>query len=187
MSGRGATEAVKAIIAGQSLKVGHLVAVELDTPIYLTDLYKPIDWRGNVYQAVGHLLGISEIAESATIEASNIQGTLSGIDQIWLSIVLQEDYLDKRLIIHKVFLDEDERVVPEPVLTFDGRLTSSSMAEDPESGSSTVMLKAANAWADFDRRSGRFTNDSDQQFHFPGDKGFEFSSEIVKEIRWGRA
>jgi len=35
--------------------------------------------------------------------------------------------------------------------------------------------------------TGRHTNHEENIIHFEGDKGFEFSSEIVKDIKWGKS
>jgi hypothetical protein len=59
--------------------------------------------------------------------------------------------------------------------------------ENPDEGSCTIAISATSHWVDFERRPGRHTNHAEQQVWFPGDLGFEFSSEIVKEIRWGRS
>ena len=42
-------------------------------------------------------------------------------------------------------------------------------------------------WADFEKKSGRKTNNTSQQRFFSADKGMEFSSENVLDIKWGRA
>jgi hypothetical protein len=50
-----------------------------------------------------------------------------------------------------------------------------------------VRVRATSLFADFERRTGRHTNDAEQQIHYPGDKGFEFVSELRdKQINWGR-
>jgi hypothetical protein len=58
--------------------------------------------------------------------------------------------------------------------------------ENPDEGTCTLAIEAASHWVDFERRSGRHTNHAEQQVWFAGDKGFEFASEVMKDIPWGR-
>jgi len=41
-------------------------------------------------------------------------------------------------------------------------------------------------WSDFERTAGRRTNDNDQQVYYPGDRGFQFADDALKDIKWGR-
>ena len=57
----------------------------------------------------------------------------------------------------------------------------------PESETqSNVKLVIVSHWADFDKKSGRKTNNSSQQRFFSTDVGMDFSSETVLDIKWGR-
>jgi hypothetical protein len=90
------------------------------------------------------------------------------------------------LRIWKGFLDANLAVVVDPILIFEGRMDSPVIDENPDNGSCIVSVSATNAWVDFERKSGRHTNHEEQQIFFPGDRGFEFVSELTKEITWGR-
>ena len=52
--------------------------------------------------------------------------------------------------------------------------------------SSVVNLKIVSHWADFDKESGRRTNNISQQRFFSSDVGFDFASEMVQDIKWGK-
>ena len=52
---------------------------------------------------------------------------------------------------------------------------------------STVNLGIVSHWADFEKRSGRKTNNTSQQRFFSTDVGMDFSSQTVQDIKWGRA
>ena len=79
------------------------------------------------------------------------------------------------------------RVVIDPIPIFDGRIDGIEAAEDPDSGEGAVSVSASSVFGNFDRRNGRRTNNEDQQVHFPGDLGLEFTSELVRDIVWGEA
>ena len=53
--------------------------------------------------------------------------------------------------------------------------------------SSEVSISIASHWADFDKIAGRKTNTNSQKLFFSTDKGFDYASKSVKEIKWGRA
>jgi hypothetical protein len=152
----------------------------------MTDSFKDVVYDGNTYQAVGHLMGISDIEEAAEVIVSSVTLSLSGIDQVWISNVLQEDYIDRTVKIYTAFMDESWALVVDPVLIFEGRMDQPSIEEDPDAGTSSVSVSATNAWVDFSRKTGRHTNHEEQTLHFAGDKGFEFASEVTPDIIWGR-
>ena len=83
-------------------------------------------------------------------------------------------------------MDSAQALVIDPVLIFEGRMDSPVISENPDSGNSTISISATNSWVDFERKTGRHTNHEEQQIHFAGDKGFEFASEIITDIVWGK-
>lgn len=184
---RSSTSAFQTEVAKLQNRPVHLVSVHLDSgAVYMTDSYKEIVYDSNTYQAVGHFLGFSDIEEAAEVIVSSLTLTLSGVDQVWISSFLSEDYIDRTVKIHTAFLDDAQALVVDPVLIFEGRIDSPVIEDDPEGGTSTIGVSVTNAWVDFSRKTGRHTNHEEQSLHFAGDKGFEFSSEIVKDIIWGR-
>jgi hypothetical protein len=184
---RGSSSAFQTeVVKGQNRPV-HLVSVHFDDEtVYMTDAYKAISYGGNSYLGVGNFMGFSDIEEAAEVMVSSVTLSLSGIDQIWISKVLNKEYIDRTIKIYTAFLDDAQTLVIDPVLIFEGRMDSPAINEDPDSGESTVSVSATNAWVDFSRKTGRHTNHEEQQVHFAGDKGFEFASEVVQDIIWGK-
>ena len=164
--------------------------------VYMTDCYKDltltIDGVTNVYQATGNLLAFDTIKESTDLQLSSISVTLSGVDRTFTSALLSYEYLDQPMKVYRVFLDDNEKVQHEPMLTFSGNIDTPVITDDPSSGSSTISLSAASAFIDFERRNGRKTNQSEQDLYrsinslSDEDTGFEFNSESNTEIWWGR-
>jgi len=187
MADRGATAAVITELGKSKNQPFHLVDVLFDSsPLYLTDAWTNIIWNGKTYTALGHFLGFSDIEETSELQVASLTAQLSGVDQSVISDVLAENYIDRPLLIHKGFLDDNMAVIADPILIFEGRMDSPIIEENPDDGTCTVAVTATNAWVDFERKSGRHTNHEEQQIFFPGDMGFEFASEIVKDITWGR-
>jgi hypothetical protein len=166
----------------------HLLEIEFDAQtFYLTDATRTVEWGGNEYTALGHFLGFGDIEESAELVVNSMVGTLSGVDQTYISAFLSDNYIDRTVNIYKAFLNSAEAVISNPVLIFSGRISGVSINEDPDAGECTIAMEASSQWVDFERRPGRHTVHAEQQIWFPGDKGFEFASEIDKGILWGRA
>ncbi len=187
MPDRGATAAVQTELGKSRLQPVHLVEVLFDTtPIYMTDAWTDVVWDSKTFIALGHFLGFSDIEETAELQVANLTAQLSGVDQSLIAAVLSENYIDRTLNIYKAFLDGNLAVIADPVLIFSGRMDSPVIDENPDDGTCTVSVSASNAWVDFERKSGRHTNHTEQQIYFPGDKGFEFVSAVTSEITWGR-
>lgn len=164
----------------------HLVELYFDSgTIYLTDAFIEISWGGNTYQAVGDLLGFTNIEETLSLEIPTLGLSLSGVDQTYTGLLLSEDYIDRKVNVYFAFLDSANLLVSEPVLFFSGNINSPVISEDPKAGTLTVGIEVANQLINFQQRSGRKNIHSEQIQHFPGDKGFEFSTEVTREIEWG--
>jgi len=184
---RGTSAAFQTEVEKSQNRPVHLVEVYFDDEtVYMTDAYKSITYNANEYQPVGHFIGFSDIEESTEVIVSSVTLSLGGIDQVWISRVLNKAYIDRTVKIYTAFLDDAQALVVDPLLIFEGRMDSPSINEDPDSGQSSVSVSATNAWVDFSRKTGRHTNHEENQIHYPGDKGFEFASEIVKDVTWGK-
>jgi hypothetical protein len=184
---RGADADVIAAIEADRNQVVHLFRADFASgTVYATDSYRQLTWGGNTYLANGHLLSFAGVEESAELQVAQARFALSGVDQSLISVVLVENVIDRRVRVWTAFLDIDDAIIGEPVLIFDGRMDAPSIDEDPQGGTCTVSISASNQFADFNRRAGRRTNDSEQQTLFPGDRGFEYVSALTRSITWGR-
>lgn len=173
----------------------RLIEVHMDSgTAYMTNAHRPIVWNGNTYLALGHLLDVGEITESADVRVSQINISLSGLDPrleapsggSLVAAFLGEDYIDRRVVVYTAFVTESFGVHVLDAPIFDGRMDQPVIVENPDGGGvCTIAVSAASHWVDFERRPGRHTNDAEQQFHFPGDLGFQFVSESNKPIKWG--
>lgn len=191
MTQRGMTAGVQAEAARAQNQPCHLFALYLDgTTVFATDGVRPIQWNGENYVALGHFLAFTPIKETADVRVSEVQVELTGCDQLktWIASVLNTTFIERRLTIHKAFLSAQGDAMVDPVAIFDGRVSESRISEDPDSGAGSVHLTAASHFVDFERLPGRNTNDAVQQIFFPGDRFFEFTSQIPNNRSkvWGR-
>ena len=111
--------------------------------------------------------------------------TLSGADQTFISVVLNENVVNDSVDIFRGFLDDSNALISDPFLLYRGKIDSFDISESDKS--SVVGLQIVSNWADFEKKSGRKTNNTSQQRFFNGDVGMDFSSQTVQDIKWGRA
>ena len=66
---------------------------------------------------------------------------------------------------------------------YSGRIDGLTLTDT--SGISMMEISVANHWADFERISGRQTNNSSQKHHFANDLSMEFAPQTGKKLVWG--
>ena len=185
---RGTTSEIQTELKKSQNMPVHFVSVHLDAYIlYMNDSYKTIDFGGNSYLPTGNLMGFSDIVETAELIVSSMTLSLSGVSQDWISLVLNEDYINREVKVYTGFLNRfTQELIPDPFLIFDGRIDTPTLSENPDDGTSIVSVSATNAWVDFNRMTGRHSNNEEQQMLFPGDKGFEFAGDNITDLIWGK-
>jgi hypothetical protein len=172
--------------------------------------------NGEEYTGAGNFLQISEMQETAEIQAAGATLTLSGIPSELLSLALTEPYQQRPARIYFGLFNRPVWFLSEGVWqnagiwidsvswdetssgTIFGDIVSLDMAEvftarmdqmTIEEGpeTCTVQLTIENILVDLERaRVLRYTN-NDQQSRFPGDRGLEFVESLQnKELFWGR-
>tara|TARA_R100000781_G_scaffold115013_1_gene88473 strand:- start:5751 stop:7529 length:1779 start_codon:yes stop_codon:yes gene_type:complete len=185
MANRGSSTAFRTEIVKDQSKPCHLIEVYLDSTHYVTDSFRDITYNSNTYSALGFFLGFDSIEESAQISASSMTLTLSGVDQTYTNLLLSQNYVDRKVIIRKAFINSSNALISSPIIIFDGRIDNAVINEDADTGLASVTASVANQFVDFEKVTGRYLNHQNQQLYYPGDKGLEYASEIVKDIVWG--
>lgn len=184
MSGRGATTAVLNEWGKAVCTPVHLLEVDFNPYIYLTDGPVNLTWNGQTYTA-SQYLGFSSIQETSDLLVNSVTISLSGVDQLVVAALLQETYLNRKIKIRTAMLDSAYGVIADPVLIFDGRMNRPAVAVDPDNGTVVCTVEGVSHWTDFERRRGRHSNDVEQQALFPGDLGFAQVPTIKDQIFWG--
>ena len=170
----------------------YLLKIEFsDVTLYITNAYRDIEFNDpedglQTFLASGAMLAVSDIEETSELQVASVTIQLSGVDQTSIALVLGKQYLDRRVVIYKGSLDTDELLVSSPFMIFDGRMSSPTIEENPDDGKCSVTIECTNQWVDFERVSGRLANYEHFQLYVPGDKFFEFTSEMTKfkDIKW---
>lgn len=154
--------------------------------VYYNTSNRNVTWDGSTY-IPGHITRIPAVVESMGFSINSIQIEITGVPTANISTALSEEVFGRSVILRRAFFDSSYDIIVDPIILFDGEFTSEpNIVDDRDGGISTITWEAANAFADYERIAGRRGNDEDQQLYFPGDKGMEFASEIVKDLPWGR-
>ena len=151
--------------------------------VYITNGGFDVTYDGNVYIALGQFLSVSDIQETGDLQVNTVNIGLSGIPSDILNLFFNYIYTNRRVIVRRAYFNEINLLIG-AITIFDGRMDKPVVQDDPNS-STVVAVECRNQWADFERKSGRHTNNNEQQAFFPGDKGFEYSSQVVQDIKWG--
>ncbi len=186
---RGIDSATALILGANEIVQVHLVDVFFDAPtgrLSVTDAFADITHEGITYIRGGNLLQIGDVEEHAALLVPEMTVSFSGVDQAMTSILLQEQYLDRLVRIRRAYLDRSTSQIRSVEPFFEGRMNLPVIAEDPDSGTSTISVTVASIWVDFERSPGRQTNHETQQLWFPGDRGFEFAGQIFDALPWGQ-
>ena len=151
--------------------------------VYITNGGFDVTYDGNVYIALGQFLSVSDIQETGDLQVNTVNIGLSGIPSDILNLFFNYIYTNRRVVVRRAYFNEINLLIG-AITIFDGRMDKPVVQDDPNS-STVVAVECRNQWADFERKSGRHTNNNEQQAFFPGDKGFEYSSQVVQDIKWG--
>ena len=180
-------------LAGRSLFAVDLVELHLTTPLYFTTTNIDIDFDSatapdagtNTYLAQGQFLYYGNIVESSDLRIGQVDLTFTAVDTTTVALLINNNYMNKRVVIYRAVLDSDYSFTSNDVFTvFDGTIMNYSIRESE--GTATVTMTVSSQFADFERTNGRKTNPASQNVHFSTDKGMDFSTQIVKDIKWGR-
>jgi hypothetical protein len=182
------TTAVKNELLTGQIRPIHLIEIGFSTPVYLTDcgfnLTSSISGSSRTYTASAFLVGASSFEEQVDITKTTLSLSLSGADQTFISTVLNENIVNDTVVIYRGLLDSSNSIIADPILLYSGNIDTFEINEEPNK--SNVKLIIVSHWADFDKKSGRKTNNASQQKFFSTDVGFDFASQTILDIKWGR-
>ena len=186
---RALTTAIKNELATNDIRPVHLITIGFATPVNLTDcsfnLTSSVSGSSVTYSSSDFIMGISEHSEQTDLTKASLKLVLSGADQTFISLVLNENVTNDTVDIYRGLLADDNTLVADPLLLYKGNIENYSIQESEKQ--SNVSLSIVSHWADFDKKNGRKTNNTSQQRFFSTDVGMDFSSEIISDIKWGRA
>lgn len=190
---RGLSTAIKTELAKDAFTFADLLEIHFSGNIKrLTNFQIPIvtatqTLSSGTYTANGDLLAFDLITETGEAKVNQINISLSGADDSpsgLPSYFLNNNYVDTRVVIYRVFLNSNLQIIDQPVMMFDGEIQSFAINETGKT--STLNIISASVFYDFDRIAGRRTNESSQNAFFPNDKGMEFAAVLLDKVLWGK-
>lgn len=185
--------ALQGKLAEKSLFVADLIEFHFDTPLYFTTANINLSFDSatapesgtQTYLAQGLFLNYRDIVENSDLRVGTLDLSFTAVDPTMIAVLINNDFIDKRVVLYRAVLDNDYSFTNDDVfMIFDGRISGWTLREDDRSA--VVTLSIASFFADFNRTNGRRTNPASQELYFPGDRGMDFSPQILKNIRWGR-
>ena len=182
---RGLTPQVKTELATNDFTMAHLVTMTFSsTTLYYTDYISDLQSSGALYTSIGHFLDIGSPQETQELRVGTINVTLSGVERAFISLFLNNDWINREVSVDRALISSSGAIVPNPFTIFEGYMSQFQVSESGDKSDITVAVSSH--WADFEKKAGRNTNNNSQQYYFSGDKGFEYASSIVKDLKWGR-
>tara|TARA_R110000796_G_scaffold72084_1_gene163352 strand:- start:664 stop:1257 length:594 start_codon:yes stop_codon:yes gene_type:complete len=136
------------------------------------------------YAASGELLTFDTVEETPEAKVNQLNIVLSGASDTITNLFLNNDYVDKRVVIYRVFFNQQFAITGDPVMIFDGEVQDFQINE--QETSSTLSVRTASVFYDFDRTNGRRTNEVSQQTIFPNDRGMQHAAVTTDDILWGK-
>lgn len=174
-------------------QIANLVELELpsqegNTKLYCTDFSTDITFNGNLYKS-GQLKSISSYTQNTKLTSAQINVVVTGLDTIQLSLFLQDGHSlqGKKVTIHQAYIDRTGQIVPimdgnKPFIWFKGLIQGGSIQDKREEslGESSITWTCTNDFYDFERVSGRFTNDASHRQLITNNQGVLVPSGAAK-------
>jgi hypothetical protein len=178
------TGAVETASKDEVYRLFYFVELDLDSGLVnVTNIDRNIIWDGKTWNGVGDAGGIVGVKETVDLSVSGITMLLAGIESTYWNTVLTTPYSGRRCTVWAAFFDEDDVIVADPIIIFQGQLDTIAM----EAGeTATIEVKAENELVRWQiPKEFRYTN-ADQKARFPDDDGFEFVAQVVEKVLiWG--
>jgi hypothetical protein len=190
---RGLNSDLQTALTNRQVLAADLVELHFTPAVYFTNASIDINYDSttapdtgtNTYLAQGQFIEFTNIKETADVKVNSLDISFTAVDLTTVALVLNNDYIDKRVVLYRVIFELDGTLNSNKVFQiFDGKINAWTLGETQDSA--TLTIQCSSQFADFEKLAGRTTSVASQQLVFPNDNGMEFASQIVKDIRWGR-
>ena len=155
-----------------------------------TDAPYNISFNSNTYTAQGVFLGVSETEENADVQIVSATITLSALDTSYVTAFATSAQINQLVTIRRAFINFSTNQLigdsagENAITIFRGRISGYSVNNNVNTAE--ITLQVSSQFINFDKRSGRRTNQGNFQVEHPQDNSMEFSAVSLKDIRWGR-
>lgn len=144
-----------------------------------------IVWDGKTWLGGGNLIGISQVEETRSIEATTLTMSLSGVNPALVSQAYGDFSQGRPARTWVGLMDVGTgTVVEDPVNVFAGRMDT--ISDEDDGVSAIISVSAESNLADLKRIRARYYTDQDQQRIKPGDRSLRFIPSLQeKPVYWG--
>ena len=164
---------------------GKLRVTDAPFSLFFDDDADAID---DEYLGVGDLGSVEAIEETADGKSHRIVATLSGVKASTVSAVITDAWRWRAAVLYRGYLDADLTFVETPRVRFKGWMSSMPFNLGNQNTPPSISVEIVSRFARWEHAydNPRWSN-ADHQKRRPGDKFFEFLSQIVagKEVFWG--
>lgn len=181
-----------AALSSTAFMYAELIEFQLSTPLYLTTASYDIRTSTatssgtQTYLAQGKFMAYSGVRQSDELRINNVAIQLSGSTDTFVNMVLQDQYLHRRINIYRTWIDiATNSLIDSPSLVYAGTITAGDVSDTATT--CEVTLTTSNEFYDFEKVSGRKSNQNSQQRWYPFDNGMLFSTTAIADIRWGKS
>ena len=182
---RGLHSDLKTELATDHLDQIYLIQLSIGgSTFFRTTAYFDVVFDSNTYSASGDVLQVPSITETNTLSTSQVNLVLTGVDQSFISLFLNNNHTHQPVTIFRAYLDDSGALINNPYTYFVGYISGYNINETTTSSKLTINI--ANHWSNFEMKKGRKTNDNSQQIFFKGDKFFEFTTAVITDLEWGK-
>jgi hypothetical protein len=186
---RGLPTLIKTELAKDAISFADLVELHFDPIKRITNASIPIitatdTASSGTYEANGELMSFDTVTETGEAKVNQINLAISGASSTYTSLFLNNDYVDRRVVVYRIFFNQQLQIIDSPVMLFDGEIQSFLINETGDT--STLSVTSASVFYDFERTNGRRTNDTSQKAFFPNDNGLKYSAITLEDLKWGK-
>ncbi len=178
------SSAVSTALAQASVTLTMFVDLDFASgSLYFAFAPYSFQWNGRTYIGLGNIGSIDIIEEGDDMQMYGTALTLSGVNAALLAIALAEPFQGRPMTIRIAPLDQQHRVISDPVVIFSGRMDTMDMDLGE---TASIRLTAESRLTDWDKAPNWRFNHEDQQLRSPGDLFFEYTPQMVeKQLLWG--
>ncbi|MCP4597800.1 hypothetical protein [Neptuniibacter sp.] len=130
------------------------------------------------------LISYDSVNESSKLQIGTFNLVLSAVDQTFLNLALNSNYLNVKVSIYKTVLSASDTPIGSPWSIFEGYIKGYELAESKNS--SEITFEVASHWSDFEKVNCRRTNAASQKRYFPKDSSMDWAASSIKDMKWGR-
>ena len=190
--GRGLSTKQNNYLAGNAIINAYLVKLGINggSAKLFTTMPFDITYNGDVYEAQGKFLAMTEVAENSTLNIVNVTLNFTALDLQLVKDLCNSNQINQDVEIYTVFIDPTDNSLigdstgDKAILLFKGNITGYTVNSSTDTAN--ITLDVSSQFLNFERTNGRRTNLGSFHKEFPEDYGFEFAHESLRDIKWGK-